>query len=276
MIQLAMPIEPGNSGGPLLDFDGRVHGILTMKSRVTRNLGFAVTINSLKPLLDKPNPVPIARWLTIGALDETRWEPLFDARWRQRAGRIVVDGVGSGFGGRSLCLSHDRLPYIPTKSPLPSSSTTSRARPDLYSRPTEETALRVLSQRRQFAADLFEGPDISSWTILAQEQTPNYRPGQWNTLKVRHADDGLVCSVNGHVVIESDDARLTAGRVGLAKFRDTYAEFKGFRVAPQVPDIDLPAANLDRIAALIDTRTRASRCCDSTASAASRPPTASG
>src|SRR5688572_9144339 len=32
MIQLAIPIEPGNSGGPLLDLEGRVHGILTMKS----------------------------------------------------------------------------------------------------------------------------------------------------------------------------------------------------------------------------------------------------
>src|SRR5262249_7482430 len=68
MIQLAIPIEPGNSGGPLLDLTGRVHGLLTMKSAVTDNLGFAVPINALKPLIEKPNPTPIARWLTIGAL----------------------------------------------------------------------------------------------------------------------------------------------------------------------------------------------------------------
>src|SRR5262249_44141805 len=65
MIQLAIPIEPGNSGGPLLDLQGRVHGILNMKSAVTPNLGFAVPINALKPLLDKPNPIPMKRWLTI-------------------------------------------------------------------------------------------------------------------------------------------------------------------------------------------------------------------
>ena len=35
MIQLAVPIEPGNSGGPLLDMTGRVQGVLTMKSLVT-------------------------------------------------------------------------------------------------------------------------------------------------------------------------------------------------------------------------------------------------
>src|SRR5207253_2376404 len=48
MIQLAIPIEPGNSGGPLLDLEGRVHGLLTMKSAVTENLGFAMPVSALK------------------------------------------------------------------------------------------------------------------------------------------------------------------------------------------------------------------------------------
>src|SRR5207245_242252 len=49
MIQVALPIEPGNSGGPLLDRQGRVQGILTMKSVVTNTLGFAVPIDVRKP-----------------------------------------------------------------------------------------------------------------------------------------------------------------------------------------------------------------------------------
>ncbi len=113
MIQLAIPIEPGNSGGPLLDMQGRVHGILTIKSLVTPNLGFAVAINTLKPLLKKPNPVPMAAWLTIGALDRDDWQAKFGGQWRQRAGRILVEGVGSGFGGRSLCLSKREMPDLP-------------------------------------------------------------------------------------------------------------------------------------------------------------------
>ncbi|MDG1832892.1 MAG: S1C family serine protease, partial [Verrucomicrobiota bacterium] len=32
MLQLAIPVEPGNSGGPVLDREGRVHGIITLKS----------------------------------------------------------------------------------------------------------------------------------------------------------------------------------------------------------------------------------------------------
>ena len=113
MIQLAIPIEPGNSGGPLMDMQGRVYGLLTMKSAVTANLGFAVPSNRLKPLLEKPNPISMERWLLIGALDPREWKPLFGARWRQRGGRVTVDGAGAGFGGRSLCLSQAQPPELP-------------------------------------------------------------------------------------------------------------------------------------------------------------------
>ncbi|GIT38432.1 MAG: hypothetical protein Ct9H300mP7_3530 [Verrucomicrobiota bacterium] len=90
MIQLAVPIEPGNSGGPMLDLNGRVHGVITMKSLVTENLGFAVPANLLKPLLEKPNPVPIERWMTIGMLNPKEWTPVFGGHWRRKGGSIHV------------------------------------------------------------------------------------------------------------------------------------------------------------------------------------------
>src|SRR5581483_730823 len=86
MLQVAMPIEQGNSGGPVLDMQGRVQGIVTMKSLVTANLGFAVPASALKPLLAKPNPIPMEHWLTIGTLDKAEWKTLYGGRWRQRAG----------------------------------------------------------------------------------------------------------------------------------------------------------------------------------------------
>ena len=113
MVQIAIPIEPGNSGGPLLDAKGRVQGILTLKSAVTANLGFAMPVNFLKTLIDKPNPIPMSRWLTIGALNPKEWTTVFGARWSQKAGRILVDGVGQGFGGRSLCLWKKSLADAP-------------------------------------------------------------------------------------------------------------------------------------------------------------------
>jgi hypothetical protein len=66
-----------------------------------------VAVDRLRDLLERPNPVAIDRWLTIGALDPGEWTALGGARWRQRAGRISVTGAGTGFGGRSLCLAVD-------------------------------------------------------------------------------------------------------------------------------------------------------------------------
>src|SRR5207253_3024183 len=84
MLQIAIPIEQGNSGGPVLDMQGRVVGIVSMKSLVTSNLGFAVPVSALKPLIDRPNPVPMEQWLTLGALDKSEWKVVFGGRWRQR------------------------------------------------------------------------------------------------------------------------------------------------------------------------------------------------
>ena len=95
MIQLAIPIEQGNSGGPAVDLNGRVHGLLTLKSVVTDNLGYAVVADALRPMLDDPNPIPIERWLTIGVLNSKYWQTAQDAvRWTQRAGHIRAAGVG--------------------------------------------------------------------------------------------------------------------------------------------------------------------------------------
>ena len=46
----------------MVDAAGKVVGIVTMKSLVTANLGFAVPINSLNRL-KRPNPVAMERWL---------------------------------------------------------------------------------------------------------------------------------------------------------------------------------------------------------------------
>ncbi|MDZ4288073.1 MAG: trypsin-like peptidase domain-containing protein, partial [Prosthecobacter sp.] len=105
MIRVAVPIEKGNSGGPLLNRKGEVIGLLTLKSARTENLGFAMPVNELKHLIAKPNPVPMDRWLTIGVLNPKVWKPLLGARWTQHAGIIKAATTGTGFGGRSLCLS---------------------------------------------------------------------------------------------------------------------------------------------------------------------------
>ena len=52
----------------------------------------------------------------------------------------------------------------------------------------------------------------------------------WNSLKVRVEAERFLCYLNGELVFEEHDATYKDGKVGLCKFRQTEAEFKGFRL----------------------------------------------
>jgi regulator of sirC expression with transglutaminase-like and TPR domain len=248
MIQVAIPIETGNSGGPLLDMHGRVHGILTVKSLVTPNLGFAVAANSLKPLLAKPNPVPYAAWLTIGALDPEEWQPRLGGRWRQRAGRLIAEGTGSGFGGRSLCLSRRAVPDLPCEVAVTVRLTDEAGAAGLvFHADGGDKHYGFYPSGARLRLTRFSGPDVFSWQVLGQKASPHYRPGAWNTLKARLEKDRIRCYVNDHLVFDEADTTWTSGRAGLAKFRDTVAEFKHFRVGKKLPPSAPPADLVARV-----------------------------
>jgi serine protease Do len=267
MIQLAIPIEPGNSGGPLLDAAGKVHGILTLKSAVTQNLGFAIEINSLKPLLEKPNVVPMARWLTIGALDAKEWRPYLGARWRQRAGRILVEGDGTGFGKRSYCLWQDDPPQGSLEVSVSVKLDDERgaaglifSAEDVGTGPGPIDAREALDPETkrhygfyptngQLRLTSFEGPDVRSWRIIESVASDRYRPGEWNALKVRIEENQVLCYVNDALVIRAPE-RTLGGRVGLAKFRETKAEFRAFRVATKLPASQVESGLRERVARL--------------------------
>jgi serine protease Do len=52
IIQTDASINPGNSGGPLLNIDGNVIGINVAKAQSGENIGFALPINVVKPILE--------------------------------------------------------------------------------------------------------------------------------------------------------------------------------------------------------------------------------
>jgi regulator of sirC expression with transglutaminase-like and TPR domain len=253
MIQLAIPIERGNSGGPVVDMQGRVHGVVNMKSLREDNVGFAVDARHLQLLLNEPNPISLSRWATIGAINEDQWTPLLGARWRQRAGKIFVTGQGTGFGGRSLCISTVEAPKLPFELAVHVKLDDEAGAAGLvFHADGGDRHYGFYPTNGQLRLTCFNGPTVFNWQILQDVDTPHYRPGEWNHLKVRIEADKIQCFVNEQLVMESRDQTYTTGKIGLAKFRQTEAEFKQFRFADKLADTQLDSEELARVAKLID------------------------
>lgn len=236
MLQIALPIERGNSGGPLLDLQGRVHGIVTLKSLKTENLGFAAPVNQLKPLLEQPNPVLMEKWLTIGVVDPAEWVVLPGGRWRQRAGRLQVDGRGGGFGGRCLCLAAETPPAAPFEVGVSVKFEPADGAAGLvFHADGGDRHYGFYPSNGELRLSRFDGPDVYAWTVLKQVKSSKLQKDGWNALKVRVEADKILCYLNDELVIESNDAVYRSGKVGVCKFRQTDAQFKLFRVGTSLP-----------------------------------------
>lgn len=248
MLQVAMPVEPGNSGGPLLDREGRVVGVITSKSLVTPNLGFAVPVERIKPLIAKPTPVKFQAWLTLGKLDPERWQPLTDARWTRSGGTLRAEGGSQGFGNRSLCLQKGDMPNLPCElSVRVKLDQESGAAGLVFCSDGKDKHYGFYPSGGGLRLTRFDGPDVYSWKILAQAPSPAYRAGDWNWLSVRVDKERIICRVNDTVVFDEPDTALRGGRAGLAKFRDTVAEFQSFKTGKQA--IRVMPTEAERVAA---------------------------
>lgn len=252
MLQLAMPIEQGNSGGPVLNLDGEVIGVVTLRHRVTENLGFAVQSNDLKALVDKPSPMPMSRWRTIGSLDDRLWRTVMGGDWTQRGGVITARKRGNGFGGRALCLSLKEVPEIPYEAIV-------RVRLDeesgaagiAFAANGEEKHYGFYPTGGKIRFTRFDGADVYSWTILEQFETAAYQQDDWNELRVRVEERLITGWVNGEKVLEIEEDELRGGRVGLCKFRDTEAEFRSFEIGRDLGKTELPIKERKRLESII-------------------------
>ena len=97
LIQTDATINQGNSGGPLLDTNGRMIGINTIKMTSADGMGFAVPINMVKPIINKfeKNGEFNEAYLGIYGFDKNVI-PYLDSSFRFEDGiyvaQVVVDG----------------------------------------------------------------------------------------------------------------------------------------------------------------------------------------
>lgn len=247
MLQVAIPIEPGNSGGPIVNLEGKVLGVLTIKSLVTNNLGFAIPTEQLNKLIKStPVSIPMKAWATIGALNEDLWTPIFNGNWRQRAGRIISEGQGNGIGGRALLLSKIDPPALPFEAEVwVKLKDESGAAGLVFDSDGKDKHFGFYPSNGQMRLTKFNGPDVYSWQVLKQENLASYLPGDWNHLKISIHTKGFSTYLNGQLAYEHIEEFSSSKKVGLAKFRNTVAEFKGFHVSkklsPVFPDKDFTA-----------------------------------
>ena len=57
--QISVPIQPGNSGGPLIDYNGNVIGVICAKHRGTENVSYAVKVSQVKNLIESVSDLSI-------------------------------------------------------------------------------------------------------------------------------------------------------------------------------------------------------------------------
>jgi len=253
MIQLAIPVEQGNSGGPVLDMHGNVQGLVTMKSLVTRNLGFAVAINDLKPLIAKPNPVPMTQWLTIGALDHRRWKQVMGGHWRRQQGQITVNGQGSGFGGRTLCIYQEKMPATPYEVTVQVKLDNERGAGGLvFDSDDGQRHYGFYPSNGNMRLTQFNGAGVLSWSVLHNKPAANYRTGDYNTLKVRIEPKRVLCYLNDRLIVEHQDNFQAPGKPGLVAFRGTQPKFKKFHAGKTLPGRSVSPQVLAKVAAQID------------------------
>ena len=73
LLQTDAAVNPGNSGGPLADLDGRIIGITTLMIPYAQGMGFAIPINTVKKIAQEilEHGRVTRRWIGISGIDVT-------------------------------------------------------------------------------------------------------------------------------------------------------------------------------------------------------------
>jgi len=108
VIQTDTAINPGNSGGPLVDLKGEVIGINTMIYQGAQGLGFAVSSNTAKKVIDSILKTGSVKWPYLGVQVTTMTKNLASTyNIPYAVGAFVVDVAPGSPADKASIKKHD-------------------------------------------------------------------------------------------------------------------------------------------------------------------------
>jgi tetratricopeptide (TPR) repeat protein len=88
ILQLTAPISRGSSGGPVLNRDGEVIGVVTFQAARGQNLNFAISIDALDMLSEEGSQLSIAEW----TIRNSEQGPALAAALCSQGSRLSIQG----------------------------------------------------------------------------------------------------------------------------------------------------------------------------------------
>jgi len=252
MLQVAVPIEKGNSGGPIVNANGSVFGMLTYKSALTRNLGFAIPSSNIDEIKNNHKYLTIEDWLGVSAISRELWLPTTTNTWQKKHNNLETNCTGESISGRSICwkLNEDLSGSIQSKVWLNFDDQTGGAGL-AFKFETDQSEYGVFVSECKLWLVCFETERVKDWKVLANSSAFGWRRNEWNQLAINRKFNQIACSINGVAILSYNlNKQTNLSGLGLLKLGKAHVSFRALRLSefddmPSVYDYSEATGNAD-------------------------------
>ena len=240
-LQVNIPVEHGNSGGPLVDQLGRVRGVFTAKSATMMNIGFAVDSEYLRDLLKNPSPVGIDHWMKIAKLPAENWLGTPATHWQRRGGRIEWRaGVEPRAATSGTCEWRGDYPAIPFEIAVDMKIEGGQGTAGVLLMSPSQKAVRAwFPAGSEMILTEATGKGLKMKSVLGRARARSYRVDDWNRVRIRVLEGGIRCFLNDEELYHhAGGHRKSPGEnifAGLIVMEHRTASFKNFTLLPLPP-----------------------------------------
>ncbi|MEM1295362.1 MAG: trypsin-like peptidase domain-containing protein [Verrucomicrobiota bacterium] len=237
-LPIAIPVEQGNSGGPVVNRGGQVLGLVALKDLRRPGLGYAVPIEQLREIASNPTPISMDRWCRETPVLQQDWTPDLDPNWRMRGSRISFRMKTGQRGFTNTCRATRQLDAEQPVSVVAEVISSSSIAGIAFGFADDGSHMVWAVNRNR--GSLFKVPpsqSIGKIKIMAPEQLVGTHPvettGAWSQLRVDHSANRIRCVLNGVTCYEGALPDGTDPSWGLHVSHGDSAHFRNVAMLPQ-------------------------------------------